>query len=195
MWSQKRYEGVLQAFTEAGLKDCVKLVAIPTRDTTVTIGDPIIIRAVDKITGMNSRFPIRNSIAVTADYDGIIPKIHGLLSLREQFPLVWKYLKQLFGDPAITALVGAQDYTMVLAHEYLKQHGIAVPGEMSLIGFDNAELAIEDDLTSYHFLFSNIAADVLAYIINPTAPQFAGKRHIECNGTIIQRGTTGKAPP
>ena len=97
-------------------------------------------------------------------------------------------------DTAITAIVGSQDFTAVLAHEFLKQQGVAVPGQISLCGFDNAQVSIVDDLTSYNFLFNSIAADAVAYIINPSAPAFAGRQRIECSGTIMQRNTTGKAP-
>jgi hypothetical protein len=36
---------------------------------------------------------------------------------------------------------------------------------------------------------------VLAYIINPSSPPFAGRLTVECPGAIIQRSTTGPACP
>jgi DNA-binding LacI/PurR family transcriptional regulator len=99
----------------------------------------------------------------------------------------------LLQDTSITAFVGSNDYMAVLMHDFLKQKGIEVPGEISVCGFDNADMSMNDDLTSYNFLFSNIAADALAYIINPSAPAFKGRREIECSGTIMQRSTTGPA--
>jgi DNA-binding LacI/PurR family transcriptional regulator len=193
LWSQKRYAGLVQAFSETGAHDGVKLVAIPEIAAASVMDDPAIVRAIGKITGINSDFPLQKGVPVIEEYAQIIPGIRGLLYLHGQFPLAWKHFEDLFKDSSITAVVGSQDLTAVLAHEYLKQKGVAVPKKISLCGFDNHEMAIEDDLTSYHFLFSNIAADVIAYIINPSAQVFKGRREIECPGAIIQRSTTGSA--
>jgi DNA-binding LacI/PurR family transcriptional regulator len=194
-WSQKRYAGLVQAFSETGAQDCVRLVAISDMVSTTVTDIPVIMRTIEKITGINNNFPLRRSIATTEEFAQMIPLVQGLLYLNSQYPVVWKHLADLFKDPSITAVVASQDFMAVLTHEYLKQKNVAVPEKISLCGFDNHEMALEDDLTSYNFLFSNIAADVLAYIINPTAPPFAGKREIECSGAIIQRSTTGKARP
>jgi DNA-binding LacI/PurR family transcriptional regulator len=194
-WSQQRYDGLKKAFTETGSSDCVRLMSIPDVDTRPAMDDPAIIRAIEKITGINSKFPLRKGIPAVEEYGQILPRIRGLLSLRGQYRSVWKHFEELFKDATITAVVGSQDYTAILAHEFLKEKGVDVPGEISLIGFDNHEMALQDDLTSYHFLFSNIAADVLAYIINPSDKRFAGRREIECGGAIIQRSTTGPARP
>jgi DNA-binding LacI/PurR family transcriptional regulator len=191
LWSQQRYAGLSQGLS--GASDCIKLLEIPTTDSALLPNAPAILQSIEKIAGINNCFPLRASVVATQEYTEIVPRLQGLGVLRSQYDMIWNHFKDLFSDTSITAVVGSQDYTAILAHEYLRQVRIAVPEKISIIGFDNHEMAIEDDLTSYHFLFSNIAADVLAYIINPTAPAFAGQRAIECSGTVIQRSTTGPA--
>ena len=193
LWSQKRYEGLAQAFSETGMQDCVKLVALEHSGAPGIRENPDIIKAIEKMTGIHKKVALRSSIPSLEFYETINRTIWYLAHLRNQYDSLAKHLAELTADTSITAIVGSQDFTAVLAHEYLKQQGIAVPGKISLCGFDNAQMAIEDDLTSYNFLFSNIAADVLAYIINPSAPTFADRREIECSGAIMQRSTTGPA--
>jgi DNA-binding LacI/PurR family transcriptional regulator len=192
-WSQKRFLGVTQAFEGESAADRVKLLAIEHPDTALIKGDPAIVRDVEKMTGVNEGFPWRKSIPSLEEFEHIKIRIRNLFNLRGLYDILIQQFSDLLKDTSITAFVGSNDLTAILAHEFLKQEGVSVPKEISLCGFDNAEAAIEDDLTSYNFLFGNLAADILAYIINPSGLPFAGRRTIECSGAIIQRSSTGPA--
>jgi DNA-binding LacI/PurR family transcriptional regulator len=193
-WSQQRYNGLHAAFCDAGLPRGVRLVPVPAPEIAHGGNDAEVIRTIEKKAGIRQDFTWKKSIPALEFYDTIRRMFSYVVNLRMLHDIVTAHFAALLNERTITAIVGSQDFTAVLAHEYLKQQNIAVPGRISLCGFDNTRMSIVDDLTSYNFLFGNIAADALAYIINPAAPAFAGRRQIECPGTIIQRSTTGKAP-
>jgi DNA-binding LacI/PurR family transcriptional regulator len=145
----------------------------------------------DRLANVPKDFDWRETIPALEFYETATRMVRYLADIKDLRDAAQHCFIDLIKDESLSAVVAAQDYVGVLLHAFLKQQDIAVPGRISLCGFDNAIMAMVDDLTTYNFLFGNIAADVIAYIINPAAPAFAGRRVIECSGIIMQRSTTG----
>jgi DNA-binding LacI/PurR family transcriptional regulator/DNA-binding transcriptional regulator YhcF (GntR family) len=104
-------------------------------------------------------------------------------------PLIDSALK----DSTTTALVCVNDGVGVAALEYLREKGIGVPREMSVIGFDDAQESFTAGLSSYNFNFSEAAMQALAYVLNPKDPNVAGKTAVECKGFVVERESTARA--
>ena len=70
-----------------------------------------------------------------------------------------------------TAIIAAYDYMAIGAIRCIKEHGLSVPGDISVMGIDNisADRYLDIPLTSIHIPFDNLfesAADMLMKKIN-----------------------------
>ena len=184
----------MHSFPASRRHDCVKLLAVKEPEISRADNDPNIMKAIEKTTGIFGASPWRTSPPSIEFYETIDRMVYSLRHLSAISKLLPKRLPELLADASISALVGSNDYIAILAHEFLRREGVSIPGKLSICGFDNDNMAMNDDLISYDFFFGNIAADVLAYIINPSAEAFKTNREIECRGAIMQRSTTGPAP-
>ena len=93
-----------------------------------------------------------------------------------------------------TVWVCANDAVAILALGFLQGKGIAVPGGISVAGFDNSEDASYTNLTSYSFDIPGIALDMLDRILRPANSRSGrpSERIIMTTGMVIQRGTVGR---
>jgi DNA-binding transcriptional regulator YhcF (GntR family) len=104
--------------------------------------------------------------------------------------------KQALENRAITAWVTANDYAATLALDFLKENGVRVPEDLSIISFDNTLDAMENQLTSYDFNPNGIVSIMLRYALRPSSvspPR--GRQVIEADGTIIERRSTARCAP
>ena len=103
--------------------------------------------------------------------------------------------KKAAADKTITAWVCANDSMAFSALSFLHEKKITVPGDISVIGFDNTPVkALDNQLTSLDFNALGAVHRILNFIARPPKPR-GRYRHtpIEIEGMIIERGTTGKA--
>ncbi len=102
---------------------------------------------------------------------------------------------QALQDPEITAWVGSSDVHALDALDYLRRKHIAVPGEISVIGFDDVIDASVKNLTSYNFNSQAVIQAMIRHIFNrpghlkQTEPQI-----VEIEGFLVERRTTCKFP-
>ncbi|MBD3321582.1 MAG: hypothetical protein GF350_10860 [Chitinivibrionales bacterium] len=75
--------------------------------------------------------------------------------------------------------------------DFLNRKKIAVPGRISLIGFDDTAEALQHHLTSYNFNVEALMRLMLNYIVNTrSVPK---KKHpVEVDGMIVERATVGR---
>jgi DNA-binding LacI/PurR family transcriptional regulator len=105
-----------------------------------------------------------------------------------------RMLEAVLQDRDITAWVGDNDITAVLCLDLLHQHGIQVPGQISVIGFDDGHAAMVNSLTSYNFNCRSLMHAALRHVLEPKAVRKMGERTVEIGGYIAQRATSGPAP-
>jgi DNA-binding LacI/PurR family transcriptional regulator/DNA-binding transcriptional regulator YhcF (GntR family) len=105
------------------------------------------------------------------------------------------FFAQALASSAATAWVCATDIIGFGALRFLRAHGVDVPGDISVLGFDNTPVeALEHRLTSFDFNAAAFVHQMLHFIIRPPRPR--GEHHhepVEVEGTIIERDTTGRA--
>jgi DNA-binding LacI/PurR family transcriptional regulator/DNA-binding transcriptional regulator YhcF (GntR family) len=102
--------------------------------------------------------------------------------------------KKAANDRTITAWVCANDSMAFSALSFLRERKIAVPGVVSVIGFDNTPVkALDKGLTSFDFNVLGAVHHILNFIGRPPRPRGL-YRHapIEVEGMIIERGSTGR---
>jgi DNA-binding LacI/PurR family transcriptional regulator/DNA-binding transcriptional regulator YhcF (GntR family) len=113
--------------------------------------------------------------------------------------ITWMSLAPLFEEALkyrdVTAWICVTDGTALAALDFLRNRGIAVPGRISLIGFDNEPIdAVEQRLTSLDFNALGFIHGMLNFIVRPSRPRGIYVHvPIEVEGIIIQRDTV--APP
>ena len=75
----------------------------------------------------------------------------------------------------------------------LRRQGIAVPGDLCVVGFDDSREAAERDLTSYNVNANGIARSMLQSVLHPR--EIRGRRAptpVDIDGYVVPRGS---APP
>jgi DNA-binding LacI/PurR family transcriptional regulator len=95
--------------------------------------------------------------------------------------------------PGVHAWVLPSDYETFFALHFLRERGVQVPRRISLIGFDDEKLALRFNLSSYNFKFSAIAQRTISFILNPSHILFRNTPRIECEGIVVERGSSMKA--
>jgi DNA-binding LacI/PurR family transcriptional regulator len=93
------------------------------------------------------------------------------------------------------AWVCANDQIAIAVIKALKKRNIRIPGQISVVGFDNVPVAaLEQGLTTYDFNAAGFIHRILNFIARPSRPR-GPHRHeaIEIEGIIMERATTGVA--
>lgn len=102
--------------------------------------------------------------------------------------------REALHDTGITAWVGVNDETAIMAYSFLARSGVNVPGEISILGLDDSIEAIGQGLTSYNFNMPALVYNSLEHVLSPaSAARKTGRRLVEIEGDMMVRRTTG--PP
>lgn len=95
-------------------------------------------------------------------------------------------------NTGITAWVGENDVVALAICDYLKRRGIAVPGSVSVIGFDDSLAASEQQLTSYNFNGRAVLHAMMRFALGMIyEPGGTSRTEFTAVGYVAQRGTTG----
>jgi DNA-binding LacI/PurR family transcriptional regulator len=92
--------------------------------------------------------------------------------------------------------VGLSDSCARTALDFLRRRGVAVPEEISLVGFDNEAESFATGLSSYDFNMAAAVGAMLEHIMGaplyrrPAEPQPVV---VEIPGRVVARATTGAA--
>ncbi|MBD3421936.1 MAG: GntR family transcriptional regulator [Chitinivibrionales bacterium] len=110
-----------------------------------------------------------------------------LLSRLELFHDVRNLFEAALKQREISAWICANDIVGIAALDFLKQRGIDVPGQISVIAFDDTVEASTYDLSSYNFNIEAIIRAAIGFIINRDT--FPSRRPVEFDGILIERGS------
>jgi DNA-binding LacI/PurR family transcriptional regulator len=96
----------------------------------------------------------------------------------------------------VTAWVGASDYVALAALDFLKTKGKTVPGDISVMGFDDSFEALYAELSSYNFNIRSYASSMLDFACTGrhlfTGAVNENTGQVELPGRIIERKSTKK---
>jgi DNA-binding LacI/PurR family transcriptional regulator/DNA-binding transcriptional regulator YhcF (GntR family) len=106
---------------------------------------------------------------------------------RELEPLFMRAL----ADANITAWVFGDDTEAIIGLDFLKRNRTAVPGRISVVGFNNSQAALAADLTSYNNDFEAVMNAMLNYLLRPDSGSdvYAGKE-VVLDGYVVERRTS-----
>jgi DNA-binding GntR family transcriptional regulator len=96
-----------------------------------------------------------------------------------------------------TAVVGANDALALACLGVFWSEGIRVPGEVSVVGFDDTPEAARSGLTSYTFDSLSAAQAMVNFVLEPLRgpyPSRSRRRVVETRGRISIRLSTARAP-
>jgi len=103
--------------------------------------------------------------------------------------------EEALGNSAITAWVAANDRVAAAALTFLHKRKVFVPRDISLVGFDDSELAHLHHLTSYNFNPAATINHMINWILDPSRPTDEKQRApITVSGFITHRHTVRPLP-
>jgi DNA-binding LacI/PurR family transcriptional regulator/DNA-binding transcriptional regulator YhcF (GntR family) len=190
-WSSMRYEAIDSVFHDAGIDNAVKIFgkdfSLPTIPDSVSIRNEVLTlqkqwlaRKGTDMTGMVASAFRMMELSVTREW-----------RLQSFFDSI---IDSLLADTSITAWVAVNDRVGIAALHYCKMRGIAVPGRISIISFDNAHESRGFGLTTCDFNIASITSAMISYIMR--ADSFSAgtfKPIVEPEGVILRRRTAGPA--
>ncbi|MCB9496979.1 MAG: substrate-binding domain-containing protein [Fibrobacteria bacterium] len=115
---------------------------------------------------------------------------HALL-LREELLLrtLEPLCREAIQDESITAWVCSNDAQALLAMRWLREHGVDVPGRISVVGFDDSNRGQDQGLTSWSFSETDLAEAMVRHLVHPEI----GAAQVRIEGTLVVRGSTSRA--
>jgi DNA-binding LacI/PurR family transcriptional regulator len=195
-WSRERLRGLRTAFGAAGLIDAV----VPLTQDTPARPDRLSVlprTARPLLASLPGLLDTQPNPPFTSEHDldtllAAMRTINRRWWLRRDLePLVARAL----AERRLSAWVAATDEVAMECLEALRRHRIDVPGEISLVGFDDSLGALDTMLTSYNFNAQAIVDAMLRHVLNPQwqALRRFGDRPVEIEGFLSERTTTGEA--
>lgn len=108
--------------------------------------------------------------------------------LREE--LLLQTLEPLFAraleDRSATAWVCSNDNQALLAIRWLREHGVDVPNQVSIAGFDDSNRGQDQGLTSWSFGEQELAEAMVRHLVHP----MVGAGVVRIEGALVARGST-----
>ncbi len=100
-------------------------------------------------------------------------------------------LEEACRDEGLTAWIAPNDSIAVECLSFLRSKRVRVPGHVSLVGFDDSQLAVRQHLTSFCHNPRGLAAAMVNYLLDPTGTRAAwsGTPVIEVPGFMRERRT------
>jgi DNA-binding LacI/PurR family transcriptional regulator/DNA-binding transcriptional regulator YhcF (GntR family) len=103
--------------------------------------------------------------------------------------------EQTLAGGKCTAWVGANDGLALLALNFLRRHGVAVPRDVSVAGFDNTIHSFVRGMTSYDFNMPAMVTALLDHVLMPRRARMkAALPQLLIPGSVVVRASSGEAP-
>ncbi|MBD3241938.1 MAG: GntR family transcriptional regulator [Chitinivibrionales bacterium] len=194
-WSRARLVGIRRVFAQAGCGHRVKAFERwgpepqgESLEESYKVSDAVA-RLIEHGLDVRDSFEQRLAVALPQAK----PAIRAALA-RDRFaesmrPLMTDALR----SEGITAWVAATDAVAAECYRFLVRSGIRVPGELSLVGFDDSPDAYVQGVASYNFNLAAVARAMVDYV---TAPNMFARSHpagpiIEIAGFVSERASLG----
>jgi DNA-binding LacI/PurR family transcriptional regulator len=160
-WSRNRLEGIRGAYADSvgdyGVYGCTEDLRFPTGPRR-NIGS--VLRKAMKGADEESR-TLRH--AVLLESESIAGRLRAMEFSRRFEPLFVRAM----AEGRATAWVTATDQVALAAVEYLRARKVSVPGDVSVLGYDDGLTAYYHKITSYNFNAPAVMQDMLGHILQP----------------------------
>jgi DNA-binding LacI/PurR family transcriptional regulator/DNA-binding transcriptional regulator YhcF (GntR family) len=191
-WVQQRLTGLSKTFAAAGYPDSVVPVTLGKRTIFENKASHEIRLAVEQ--ALKKVIKTYSPEFVTNALTSSIDSLANELSFRDRLDaFMTAGFEQALKIKGATAWVCANDVICVAASAFLGKKRIAVPGKLSIVGFDDTVDAIHNLISSYNFNIPSIVELMLSHVLGMPLPFPASQDVIEIDGTVVERRSTGKA--
>ncbi|MBD3321082.1 MAG: GntR family transcriptional regulator [Chitinivibrionales bacterium] len=193
VWSHNRLEGLREIYAAAGLPDGVQtFVDENPPDIHKFYFQPAHARCDIKTLQVSyDRWKKQLPDIYTAELDSLFYSHIPLIIMPEaEFKL---QMQTLFGRVAAadcSAWIACNDRVALEALTFARECGIAVPQELSVVGFDDSPQALAANLTSYNFNVRAMVHAMLDFVARPNAYRHTKQRRpFEVEGMLVERKT------
>jgi len=196
LWAGNRLSGMREEAASVGSR----VVAFPARRVTQvnqSVGlDPPDFMAVVKL--FRSRFPEAQRVAYPLperSATDVVSHISDAILRHVSRATTYPLLEQVLARSDLTAWVGAHDPIAVDCMDFLRMKDVAVPGRISVAGFDDRNEASFQRLTSCNFNNAACIQALLGYLLHPglRADSRSNREPVRISGFVMPRRTTGRA--
>ncbi len=191
IWSINRLAGLQYAYHEAGKVDPLPVFALhdlmglhslkgPTKRWRKAVQSALQGELADLLpsTGVTAATKVISKLEEAL----MTPLAETALSER-MIPLFDAALK----EKGVTAWVCGHDIAALLALDYLREKGLRVPDDISLVGFDNSFGGFSARITSFNFNLQGLAHSMLSHVLSVPLP--GGSHMQEIEGMVVERGS------
>jgi hypothetical protein len=188
-WSNYRYDGLSTAFRKAGLNDAITNCATELKAWWSLHAEPVKHPKVKlKWPEELKTFFFRKESQWLEMF--LQERVDEIVTLRR---VLQGSFEQALRDDRTTAWVTVNDSVAVVALEFLNKKGIKVPGEISVVSFDDSYIAIANQITSYNFNVPAIMTEAFRHIAGQGAATASRRaKVVRIDGMVVERKTTGR---
>ncbi len=194
-WSAARLRGLREAFAAAGGSSAVVPFVEHASEGEPPLDDmmPEIRQAYESIrrlevVGRRLQTEINRSLKSARAYmNQVITMDHLSTALAPLF-------ERALDDTSLTTWVCANDTVAVSAQAFLRRAGRGVPGDISVMGFDDSDDALGADLTSYSPNHGAAIRAAIGFTLNPQGRAYRSGRlkPTVIEGYVVPRGSCGR---
>ena len=178
-WSAARLAGLRMAFAEAGCEpDAV--VECSAKDNVLPRALPPASEIVSPALARAERARIIQILQTEQT------ELQALYNREHTRPALDRALKEPLVDASLTAWVGANDDMAILCLQYLRSRKIAVPGRVSVVGFDDSQDVCFHGLTSFSLNVPSVVRAGLTHVLGGPQPWPRSQRMVEVDGFVVR---------
>ncbi len=106
-------------------------------------------------------------------------------------PILIRKFQTALADDAVSAWVLFNDDVTFRARNFLESRGTQVPRDLSLVGFDNSELAYAHGLASYRFNNQALTSALVSYLLGADMPPRlkSSPHNVDIDGEVLNHGS------
>ncbi len=193
-WSQNRLAGIRKAFADTGEHTAVREFVLEQFALPADLADQCrdVRERLERLLG-GARAGDGSLYARTVTMLG--EQISPVLTRQSYAKAMRPLMEMALADRSVSAWVAADDDTALPCLEFLREHRIGVPDEISVVGFDDSFESSLHKLTSYNYNGPAYMRAMLAHVLSPGCPESGGARQgsVEIEGAVVVRRTSGPA--
>jgi len=190
-WSQGRHAGMLRALRTQDNEQPVRLIPIRAgmADDRGSGSQPLTGGAGRMLRAMHRHRPLQRGLLWPEQ------QIERLMESYAPWQDTRSRLSELLADSSITAWVADNDMTALACLSFLESRRVKVPERISVVGFDDCNCALVNNLTSYNFNCRSAMLAALHHLLSPPAGRTGHgvPGRVEIEGFVAQRLSTGPA--
>lgn len=189
-WLAARIDGLRRVYTADGGKGYQLRLVTPPEAVESSDGIRRISRSVSEV---QRRAQAASELLPMSVINEYLMSGYNLVGLADVAWEMQSTFRELLEDKSVTAWVCANDELASAALHFLTQANVRVPGDLSLVGFDNAPLAARLGISTYDFCYDRMGNLAVQWLANPSSISRKMHKTMRIDGTVLTRPSLGPA--